>query len=232
MNRTANGHTIAMEEGDRWLRLGSNVRARGLFKQALEKSSTTAERVKALHMCGVAEQLIGNFRAAHQHYEEALNNVPADSILVGRILRDQGLCFLEQARGEFGLVKKAYDALHESHTILEEVHTYEASMTLSCIGEYHLFVGDRKEGVRSLRHAVRELRKKDAQYEMNCRLRLAKASVLWRWIGMPRAFIVGVQTADSFIELIEYVLLLIGGKRLAGAGRRGLANIQLIMSRR
>ncbi|MDX2776634.1 hypothetical protein PV379_04720 [Streptomyces caniscabiei] len=221
-----------MKEGQCWLRLGGYVRARGNFTRALETTSESGERAAAQYMRGIVHYLMGNFSTAHQDFKDALRHAAPGSILAGRIMREQGLCYLHQARGEFGLEKKAYDALLESYNILKEVHTYEASMTLSCIGEYRLFVGDRKEGMRSLRQAVRELDGKDARYEINCRLRLAKTSTLWRWVGMPRAFIAGVQTADGFVELIEYALLLVGGKRLAGAGKRGLNYVQLIMTRR
>jgi len=232
MKHAASEYTTAMKEGRHWLRLEAYVRARYFFERALKKTNDNNERAEALRMHGITHHLTGRFSDAHRDFEKALDHALVGSIAAGRIMRDQGLCHLDQARGEFGLVKKAYDALRESYTILKEVHTYEASMTLSCLGEYYLFTDDRREGMRSLRQAVRELRGRDARYEMNCRLRLAKVSALWRWIGMPRAFITGVQTKDGFVELIEYTLLLIGGKRLAGASRRGLSYVQLIVTQR
>lgn len=232
MKDTASGHEIAMRDGHHWLRLDGNVRARGYFAQAIEKASNDAEHATALHMRGVSQQQLGKFSAAHKDFEKALRLAPADSVLTGRILRDQGLCYLDQARGDFALEKKAYASLEKSYVHFQEVHTYEASMTLSCLGDYYHFIGDRAESLRTLRQAVRELYGKDAAFEMNCRLRLAKASALWCWIGMPRAFAVGIQTADGAIDLVEYALLLIGGRRLAGVGRRGLANIQFVLTRR
>lgn len=226
------GYTIAMRDGHRWLRLDGYVRARGYFTQALEKANDDAERATALHMRGITQQQLGRFGTAHQDFEDALRHTPTDSILTGRILRDKGLCYLDQARGNFSLEKKAYTLLDASHVLLQKVHTYEASLTLSCLGEYYRFIGDHYERLRVLRQAVRELYGWDAAYEMNCRLRLAKASKLWRWVGAPRALIVCVQTADGTVDLVEYVLLLIGGGRLAGAGRRRLVEIQLVLTRR
>lgn len=232
MNCTTSDYSIAMKEGCHWLRLDRYVRAHWNFTQALKKANDDNERAEALRMCGVVHHLMGRFSDAHKDFEDALYHAPPNSIPVGRIMRDQGLCYLDQARGDEALTKEVRASLCGSYELLRGVHTYEASMTLSCLGEYFLFFEDRTEGMRSLRRAVRELRGMDARYEMNCRLRLAKVSALWRWICAPRAFITGIQTKDGFVELIEYVLLLAGGKRLAGAGRRGLANIQLIMSRK
>lgn len=227
------GFTLAMDEGHASLGMGQHVRARGKFTEALRVAfNDDVRRVQALHMRGVVHRLMGKFGTAHQDFEDALRLVAPDSAKAGRIKRDQGLCYLDQARGDVTLAGKAFGALTASFNTLRHQDTAEASTTLSCLGTYYDFIGDRAQALHLLRRGVRLVRGKHVVYEMNNRVRLAHASVLWRWIGAPLTFVAGVRSKRNVAKLIEFTLLLIGGKRLAGAGRRGLANIQLIMTRR
>ena len=227
------GFTRAMDEGHASLGMGQHVRARGEFSEALRVAfNDDVRRVQALHMRGVVRRLMGNFRDAHQDFTTALRLVASDSTTAGRIKRDQGLCYLDQARGDVTFAGKAFEALTASFNALQHEDVAEASTTLSCLGVYYDFIGDRAQALHLLRRGVRLVRGKHIVYEMNNRVRLAHTSVLWRWICAPRTVIAGVRTKKNLAKLIEFVLLLIGGKRLAGAGRRGLNYVQLIMTRR
>lgn len=226
------GYALQMDSGHANLGLGQHVRARGHFTRASELAPDNTAYASALQMRGVVLRLMGKFDSAHQDFKKALCRTPSGSVQAGRIMRDQGLCYLDQARGDDALAEKAYDSLRDSFNILQHQDVVEASTTLSCLGMYYNFVGKHAQALYSLRRGVRLVRGKHIVFEMNNRVRLARASILWRWTGAPRTLIVGVRSKKNVAKLIEFVLLLIGGRRLADAGKRRLADVQLIMTRR
>ena len=195
-------------------------------EQAIEVAHTASERAQAHQKEGIALRLMGNFTEAIAQFIEAkaLAIEAEDTALVGRILRDRGMVYIDRAVAEHHEPEpEAIGYLAESHIILSEAGEYvEAAATRGFIGRLYFIVGYDLRAISTMECAHRDLHGKQDTYELNNLIWLARVSPFHRYQYALRGLFLSAKLKQPK-RGVEYLILLAGGERLYRLAKEKLA---------
>lgn len=202
-----------MRDGGRTREQGDFAAALTHYENAIEHASSRVQWREANIQFAVTLRLANVLNRSLTVFADVLADMGDEvSLTRARCLRDYGMALLAWYRlaGDLTYVA-AYGELQASIDMYAELgDAIEESISRGFLGRYYLVIGNRRRAAKLLRDVHRQIRGKNDSGERDNIVWLARASLLWRWCYVVRAFKVTAGTRRRK----EYAVLLMGGEWL------------------
>lgn len=215
-----NAYGYFINYGHDSISLGDYGEAIESFSNAFIIAMRDEDGAAALYGKGVALRLNGQLDKARITFESAVD-LASDESSIAIINRELGMCYLDsgvamtscdEAKSE--MYNQAEKLLVSSRDSLRCLGEYtEAAISDSFLAQLYYLTGRRADAVRVFCWANEVLRNKNAAYELNNLMWLARISLHGRWQYAYRAMYLAVKVSATH-HLKEYILILLGGNFL------------------